>query len=44
MKNNKELTEDEHANSEKEVDKVISEAIEKIDKLSAEKEKDILSV
>ena len=44
MKNNKELSEDEHAQSEKEVDKVISEAIEKIDKLSAEKEKDILSV
>jgi ribosome recycling factor len=44
MKNNKELSEDEHANCEKEVDKVIAEAIEKIDKLSAEKEKDILSV
>ena len=44
MKNNKELSEDEHATCEKEVDKVISEAIDKIDKLSAEKEKDILSV
>ena len=44
MKNNKELSEDEHASCEKEVDKVIAESIEKIDKLCAEKEKDILSV
>ncbi|MBO7214573.1 MAG: ribosome recycling factor [Clostridia bacterium] len=44
MKNNKELSEDEHATCEKEVDKVISETIEKIDKLCADKEKDILSV
>ena len=44
MKNNKELSEDEHAICEKEVDKVIAEAIEKIEKLSADKEKDVLSV
>ncbi len=44
MKNNKELSEDEHATCEKDVDKVISEAIDKIEKLCAEKEKDILSV
>ncbi len=44
MKNNKELSEDEHAICEKEVDKHISESIEKIDKLLAEKEKDIKSV
>ena len=44
MKNNKELSEDEHAVCEKDVDKVISEAIEKIDKLCADKEKDVLSV
>ena len=44
MKNNKELSEDEHAICEKDVDKVISEAIEKVDKLCAEKEKDIMSV
>ena len=44
MKNNKELSEDEHAICEKDVDKVISESIEKIEKLCAEKEKDILSV
>lgn len=44
MKNNKELSEDEHATCEKEVDKVISETIDKIDKLSAEKEKDVLAV
>lgn len=44
MKNNKELSEDEHAGYEKEVDKIISEAIEKIEKLEADKEKDIMSV
>ena len=44
MKNNKELSEDEHAVCEKDVDKVISEAIEKIDKLCADKEKDVMSV
>ncbi len=43
-KNNKELSEDEHAICEKDVDKIISECIEKIDKLCAEKEKDILAV
>lgn len=44
MKNNKELSEDEHAICEKDIDKIISENIEKIDKLCAEKEKDIMSV
>ena len=44
MKNNKELSEDEHAICEKDVDKVISESIDKLDKLCADKEKDILSV
>ena len=44
MKNNKELSEDEHAVCEKDVDKLISENIDKIDKLCADKEKDILSV
>ena len=44
MKNNKELSEDEHAVCEKDVDKFISESIEKIEKLCTEKEKDILSV
>ena len=44
MKNNKELSEDEHATCEKEVDKIIAEAIDKIEKLSVEKEKDIMSV
>ena len=44
MKNNKELSEDEHAICEKDIDKVIAEAIERIDKLVADKEKDILSV
>ncbi len=44
MKNNKELSEDEHAVCEKEIDKVISESVDKIEKLSAEKEKDVMSV
>ena len=44
MKNNKELSEDEHATCEKEIDKLISESIDKIDKLCADKEKDVLSV
>ena len=44
MKNNKELSEDEHAICEKDVDKTISESIEKVEKLCADKEKDILSV
>lgn len=44
MKNNKELSEDEHAVCEKEIDKVIAEAVEKIDKLCADKEKDIMAV
>ena len=44
MKNNKELSEDEHAICEKEIDKAISETIDKIEKLCVDKEKDILSV
>ena len=44
MKNNKELSEDEHAVCEKEIDKVISETIDRIDKLCQDKEKDVLSV
>lgn len=44
MKNNKEISEDEHAVCEKDVDKVISESVEKIEKLCTEKEKDIMSV
>ena len=44
MKNDKELSEDEHAVCEKEVDKLINETIDKIDKLYADKEKDVMSV
>ena len=44
MKNNKELSEDEHKGCEEEIDKIISKVIEKIEKLMAEKEKDIMSV
>lgn len=44
MKNEKALSEDEHAVCEKEIEKVIAEAIEKTDKLAADKEKDIMSV
>ena len=35
---------DEHAVCEKEIDKVISETIDKIEKLCVDKEKDVLSV
>ena len=44
MKNNKELSEDEHALCEKDVDKLISETVEKVDKMCDAKEKDIMSV
>ena len=44
MKNNKELSEDEHAVCEKEIDKLINETVDKIDKLYADKEKDVMSV
>ncbi len=44
MKNNKELSEDEHAQCEKEIDKTISENIDKIDAMCSAKEKDIMSV
>jgi ribosome recycling factor len=44
MKNNKELSEDEHAVCEKDIDKFISESIDKVDKLCADKEKDVLSI
>ena len=44
MKNNKELSEDEHKACEEEIDKLITKVIEKIEKLMAEKEKDIMSV
>ena len=44
MKNDKSISEDEHAVCEKEIDKVITEAVGKIDKLTQEKEKDIMSV
>lgn len=44
MKNNKEISEDEHAVCEKDLDKLISESIERIEKLVIDKEKDIMSV
>ncbi len=44
MKNDKELSEDEHAVCEKEIDKLINETVDKIDKLYADKEKDVMSV
>ncbi|MCQ2387362.1 MAG: ribosome recycling factor [Clostridia bacterium] len=44
MKNDKELSEDEHKTCEEEVEKVITDTIAKIDKVCAEKEKDIMSV
>ena len=44
MKNNKELSEDEHAQAEKEVEKVITKAVAEVEKISADKEKDVLTV
>ena len=44
MKNDKELSEDEHAVCEKEIEKLINETVDKIDKLYADKEKDVMSV
>ncbi len=44
MKNNKEISEDEHAACEKEIDKTISESIAKVEKLCDDKEKDVMSV
>jgi ribosome recycling factor len=44
MKNDKALSEDEHAICEKEIDKTIAETVAKIDKLTQDKEKDIMSV
>lgn len=44
MKNNKELSEDDHATCEKEIEKVISKTIEQVEAVCAEKEKDVLSV
>ena len=44
MKVNKELSEDEHALAEKEVEKVISKAIETVEQVAVDKEKDVLTV
>lgn len=44
MKNNKEISEDEHAQCEKDIDKTISDTITKIEKLCDDKEKDVMSV
>ena len=44
MKNNKELSEDEHRSCEDEIEKMISKIVDKIDSMGAEKEKDVMSV
>lgn len=44
MKKNSELTEDELASLEKEVQKTLDAAIEKIDKMSAAKEKEVMEI
>lgn len=44
MKTAKEITEDEYASYEKEVEKSISSAIDSIEKLEADKEKDVMTV
>lgn len=44
MKTNKEISEDEYTLFEKEVNDTVNKAIESIDKLQAEKEKDVMTV
>lgn len=44
LKNDKSISEDEHATCEKEIDKLIAETTAKIDKLLESKEKDIMAV
>ena len=44
LKNNKEISEDECAGVEKDVEKTVSKCIEQIEKCTADKEKEILSV
>ncbi len=44
MKTAKEITEDEYSNWEKDVDKTTSSMVDTIDKLSQEKEKDVMTV
>lgn len=44
MNKNKEVTDDEYANFEKDVDKEVTKSIESIEKLAAEKEKDVMTV
>ena len=44
LKNNKEISEDEQAQAEKEAEKVVTKTIAAIDAAAAEKEKDVLSV
>ena len=44
LKNGKEISEDECSAQEKEVEKAVSKCMEQIDKLTAEKEKEIMSV
>ncbi len=44
MNKNKEITDDEYAGFEKDVEKEVTKTIESIDKLSAEKEKDVMTV
>lgn len=44
LKNSKEISEDEHAQAEKEVEKVITKTVQEIESAAADKEKDVLSV
>ena len=44
LNKNKEITDDEYANFEKDVEKEVAKAIEAVDKLSVEKEKDVMTV
>ena len=44
MKNAKEITDDEYSNWEQDVDKATAKYVDLIDKIVAEKEKDVLTV
>ena len=44
MKTNKEVSEDEYTLFEKDVNEMINKAIETVDKLQADKEKDVMTV
>ena len=44
MNKNKEMTDDEYANYETDIEKTVNKTVESIDKLTQEKEKEILTI